>query len=92
MIVVYYITMYTLTPPPKEHTMIKGSKIRLINDSRIRAIEAQFHHPTSRLCTIVVGSVGVVVATRPKLDDHVLVKFPGYGSVLSLRGCNVEAV
>jgi len=77
--------------------MVKGSKVRLIDDSRIRSIATEFHGPTSRLHNIVNGSVGTVFATRAAHgdwgeDSSVLVKFPGYGSVLSLLRRNLQVV
>lgn len=77
--------------------MVKGSKVKVINDIRIRTIAQQFHGPTSRLHNIVNGSVGTVFATRAAHgdwgeDSSVLVKFPGYGSVLSLLRRNIQEV
>ena len=70
--------------------MKQDSRVTLTNDSRIRAIEAQFHGPYSTLQRVQVGSKGFVVATPSgSLDDYVVVKFNGYRSALIVRRSNI---
>lgn len=54
-------------------------RIRLIDDSRIRNLELKYPiAPQSRsTARIKIGTEGVVVATRPLIDNVVLVKFKG---------------
>ena len=61
--------------------MRKGTQVTLSDDSELRR----------RLGSLAprnlprTGASGVVVATRPHLDDSVLIKFVGYAELISLR-------
>lgn len=62
-----------------------GAKVRLILDSSDR-LDA-LSDPRMRL-----GLVGTIVATRPLVDDSVLVKFKGISSPISIDRDHLELV
>lgn len=61
--------------------MRRNSKVRLINDERLKELG---------LTRIGIGAEGVIVATRPRIDDQVLVKFKGLGGKLSMDPTHLE--
>ena len=70
--------------------MKQDSRVVLTNDTRIRAIEKEFHGPFSPLQRVQVGSKGFVFATPSgSLDDYVVVKWNGLRSPLIVRRSNI---
>ena len=70
--------------------MKQDSRVVLTNDTRIRAIEKEFHGPFSPLNRVQGGARGSVIATPSgQLDDYVVVKFVGHRSPLIVRRSNI---